>query len=109
MTVVLSILGQEIALACAPADERRLRDLAAALDKRLAGLGGDPDGARRLALTALSLLDEVQAARAALVRAHGEIERLTDMVVDARLEASVPPINDDLGRVEALRVAHDAA
>lgn len=109
MQIALNILGQEIALTCAPEEERRLRDLGAALEARLAGFGGDVDGVRQLVLTALSLLDEVQAAGAALARAHGEIERLSDMVVEARLTAASVPTDDGLGRVNSLRVAHGAA
>jgi cell division protein ZapA (FtsZ GTPase activity inhibitor) len=100
MEITLAILGQDITISCTPEEERRLRDLAAALEARLAGEG---DSLRRLALTALSLLDEAQAARAALARAHGEIERLTDMVVEARLSTSAEPTDSDRGRVNSLR------
>ncbi len=106
MDITLTILGQDIALSCAPEEERRLRDLAAALEARLLGEG---DSMRRLTLTALSLLDEAQAARAALARAHGEIERLTDMVVEARLATSAEPADADRGRVNSLRPAPGAA
>lgn len=105
--ITLTVLGQAIDLRCAPEEERRLRDLGAALEARLAAFGGDSAGVRRLALTALSLLDEVQAAHAALVRAQGEVERLTDMMVDERLGGE--PIDADRGRVSSLRTAQGSA
>ena len=107
--ITLTVLGQAIDLRCAPDEERRLRDLGAALEARLAAYGGDSEGVRRLALTAISLMDEAQAARAALVRARGEVERLTDMVVEARLTAGSEPIDPDRGRVGSLRVAQGSA
>ncbi|MGE0742421.1 MAG: cell division protein ZapA [Hyphomonadaceae bacterium] len=99
----VQILGEDFAIDCAPADERRLEDLAKALDARLAGFAGDADGKRRLVLAALALIDEAQATKAALSRAYAEIERLTDMVVEARLEAANAAPDDDRGRVGALR------
>ena len=108
--ITLRILDQDIRFACAPEEERRLRDLAAALETRLAGFSGDGDGMRRLILTALSLMDEAQASSAALVRARGEIERLTDMLIEARLEGCAEPDSADRGRVGSLRrVAEGAA
>lgn len=89
--LMLQILGQNIPVECAPGEQRRLQDLAAALDARLTGFSGDQDGVRRLALTALALMDEAQATSAALARARGEIQRLTDMIVEARLEDEGPP------------------
>ena len=109
MQAVLKLLGQEFTLECAPHDQRRLEDLAAALSARLAGFGGDAEGLRRLALTALSLLDETQVAGAALARARGEIERLSDMLVDARLETEAVPLDAERGRVGALRNLQGAA
>lgn len=85
MQTVLKVLGQEIVVDCDPSQQRRLQDLASALDARLAATSGDP--VRRLALTAIALLDEAQATGAALARARCVIERLSDMVVEARLEA----------------------
>jgi len=84
--------------------------LASALNERLGGFSGGTDAMRRLVLTSLTLLDETQAAGAALVRARAEIERLTDMVVEARLEAAgeVPDFSPR-GRVAALRVAQGTA
>jgi len=107
----ITILGHEIELACQPQEERRLEDLARALNARLAGFSGEPDAVRRLALTALALIDETQAASAALARARAEIERLTDMVVEAQLEAEqATPDTPDRGRVGSLRrVAEGAA
>jgi cell division protein ZapA (FtsZ GTPase activity inhibitor) len=101
MNIVLSIGGQEISLDCAPAEERRLRDLAAALEVRIAGLSA-PRDIRGFALTALCLLDETQAVRAALVRAQDEIERLTDMIAEARLAPAAISIDDNLGRCRTL-------
>jgi hypothetical protein len=85
MQAVLKVLDREIVLDCAEEDRRRLEDLAAALDARLQQTSGDP--VFRLAVVALKLLDEAQATGAALARARCEIERLSDMVVEARLEA----------------------
>lgn len=87
MNVTLRILGQEIVVDCAPGDCRRLEDLGKALEERLAGYSGDAAGMRQLVLTALSLMAEAQASAAAVVRAHGEIERLNDMIAEARIEA----------------------
>jgi hypothetical protein len=101
MQTVLRILNEQISLECAPGDQRRLEDLAAALEARLAGFSGNEDGYRRLVLTAIALLGESQAAGAALMRAHHEIERLNDMVAEARLDQSPPP--DDRRLVNALR------
>ncbi len=110
MTANLRILGREIELDCAPCDERRLTDLAVALEARLTGISGADDDIRRLALVALQLIDETQATSAALARARLEIERLTDLVVEAKLEAERPePIEDERGRVGALRVAQGTA
>ncbi|MEZ6023824.1 MAG: cell division protein ZapA [Hyphomonadaceae bacterium] len=102
MTTVIRVLDEEIQLDCAPGEQRRIEDLATALETRLSAFTGDPDGKRRLVLTALALLDETQAAGAALARARGEIERLTDMVVEAKLEAAEADLSER-GRVSALR------
>ena len=64
MQAILRILNEEFSLDCAPAEQRRLEDLASALDARLAGFSCDAEGYRRLVLTALSLLDEAQATSA---------------------------------------------
>ena len=98
MPTVIRILNEEIRLDCAPGEQRRIEDLATALETRLAAFTGDPDGKRQLVLTALALLDETQAAGAALARARGEIERLTDMVVEAKLQTAAPDL-DQRGRV----------
>ena len=94
MKLTLRILNQDFEVECAPHEQRRLEDLAKALGARLAGFSGDAKGMRQLVLTSVALLDEVQATTAALVRAHGEIERLNDMVAEAQLEAAdgVPPL-----------------
>ncbi len=109
MQAILRVLNEEIRLECAPHDQRRLEDLAAALNARLSGSSGAADGKRRLALTALSLLDEAQAAGAALARARSEIERLNDIIGEARLEAPAGPPIDQRGRVGALRENQGAA
>ncbi len=109
MQAVLNVANQQFAIECADCDQRRLEDLAAALNTRLARFSGDDDAMRRLVLTALALLDQTQATSAALALAREEIERLTDMVVDARMEAQSTPVNDERGRVDALRVAQGAA
>jgi len=105
--VLLQVLGQDIRLDCAAHEQRRLEDLAAALDARLAGFSGDEAGLRRLIVTALALMDEAQAKGAALARARGEIDRLTDMLVDAR--RAEEPLTDERGRVATLRAIQGAA
>ncbi len=109
MQATLNILGHEITLECSEAESRRLEDLARALNERLA-TGTEQDAAQRLAFTALALMDETQAVHAALARARCEIERLTDMVVEAQLDAGGAPDSADRGRVGSLRrVAEGAA
>lgn len=109
MQAILTILNRDFSVECADCDQRRLEDLARALDARLAGFSGDEDAMRRLVLTALALMDEAQATSAALVRARCEIERLTDMLVEAKLEAQAAPVNENRGRVGALRAGPGAA
>jgi cell division protein ZapA (FtsZ GTPase activity inhibitor) len=106
----VTILGEDYAIDCAPCDERRLEDLARALEARLTGFSGDASAKRRLVLAALGLIDEVQATSAALVRARCEIERLTDMLVEAQLEAGAPESEPpDRGGITSLRVAQGRA
>ncbi|MGQ0533060.1 MAG: cell division protein ZapA [Caulobacteraceae bacterium] len=113
MQATVKVLGEDYIIECAECDERRLEDLARALEARLQGFSGDTSAKRRLVLTALGLMDEVQATSAALERARREIERLTDMLVDAKLEAQASPPEKpdapDRGRVGALRVAQGRA
>lgn len=111
MQATVNILGRDYAIECADCDERRLEDLAKALDARLQAFSGDTSAMRRLVLTSLGLIDEAQATSAALARARCEIERLTDMLVEAQLEAQTPepPDTPDRGRVSALRVAQGRA
>lgn len=103
MQTVLTVMGREFAIECAERDRRRLEDLAHALNTRLAGFPDDADAVTRAVLTALSLMDEVQVIGAALVRSRCEIERLSDMIVEAKLEPPEALVNDERGRVEALR------
>jgi hypothetical protein len=108
MQIVLKIQGREIAIECAEHERRRLEDLAAALEARLAA--GSGETSRRLVLTALALIDEAQTTSAALERARCEIERLTDMLVEANLPSpKPPPVAEDRGRVAALRAEQGAA
>ena len=111
MQSTVRILDEDYAIECADCDQRRLEDLAKALEARLQGFSGDASAMRRLVLTALGLIDEAQATSAALVRARYEIERLTDMLVEAQLanETPEPPDTPDRGRVGALRVAQGRA
>lgn len=112
MQATVQVLGETYAIECAACDQRRLEDLARALEARLQGFSGDASAMRRLVLTALTLIDEAQATSAALARARIEIERLTDMVVEAQLEAQqAAPVLDseDRGRVRSLRVAQGTA
>ena len=110
MQAVLTILGRHYAIDCAEQEERRLQDLARLLDVRLQGFGGDADTRRSLVLLALALLDEAQTTNAALARARCEIERLTDMLIDAQLEEQTAVDTSLRGSVGALRrVAAGAA
>lgn len=84
MMAAITILGETHEVACQPCAERRLADLAAALERRLVCVAGDEAPTRRLTLAALALLDEAQAANAALARARVEIERLNDLLLEAR-------------------------
>jgi cell division protein ZapA (FtsZ GTPase activity inhibitor) len=81
--VVVHIADEDVAIDCAPHEQRRVSDLAALLESRLAVFAGEPATMRRLVLTALTLMDEAQTAGAALARARGEIDRLNDLVCDA--------------------------
>jgi hypothetical protein len=81
-TTMLRVLGHDISVECAPGNERRLADLAAALQARLPDFTADAEGVERLILAALALMDEAQSAGAALVRAHREIDRLTDLLAE---------------------------
>ncbi|GAM96526.1 hypothetical protein U91I_00145 [alpha proteobacterium U9-1i] len=106
----LTILGQPIRIAGTPEQAQRLADLARNLEARLPAFSGDPEGLRRLILTALALMDETQVARASLALAHEEIERLTDMIVETQPDPQperirVPPD----GRLTALSRAVGAA
>jgi cell division protein ZapA (FtsZ GTPase activity inhibitor) len=108
----ITILNRQFTIACTQAEERRIEDLARALNARLEGCS-EPDALSRVVFTALSLMDEIQTTHAALARSHCEIERLTDMVVEAKLEAEAAqtaPDTPDRGRVSSLRrVAEGAA
>ena len=75
------------------------------LEQRLAHQTGDASAGAKLAFAALALLDEAQAKGAALALARCEIERLTDMLVEAKLDADPTPLNEERGRVDALRVS----
>jgi cell division protein ZapA len=110
MQATLTILNRAFTIECSEAEQRRLEDLARALDARLQGCT-EPEALRRVVFTALSLMDETQATHAALARARHEIERLTDMLVEARMEAETgQAVDSDRGRVGALRrVAEGAA
>lgn len=84
--VEVHIGDREIAIDCAPHEQRRVADLAALLESRLAAYAGEPDMLRRLVLTALALMDEAQASGAALARARAEIDRLNDLGCDGETE-----------------------
>ena len=111
MQSTIKILGDDYTIECADCDTRRLEDLAKALEARLQGFSGDTNAMRRLVLVSLGLIDEAQATSAALARARMEIERLTDMLVEAQLQCEPPEPTDtpDRGRVIALRVAQGRA
>ncbi len=103
MAATVRILGEDFHLQCAAGDQRRIEDLAKALEARVAAEGELSD-LRRLILTALALMDEAQTKGAALVRARGEIERLNDMVTEANIEAGEGvALPQDQSRVRAQR------
>ena len=81
--VTLRVADAEVAVDCAPHEQRRVGDLAALLESRLSVYAGEPDALRRLVMTALTLMDEAQVAGAALARARAEIDRLTDLIAEA--------------------------
>jgi cell division protein ZapA (FtsZ GTPase activity inhibitor) len=84
----VSVLGHAFSVPCTPAEARRLRDLAAGLEARFAGLAAhEPDPQRRLVLVALGLMDDVQSAGAAAVRARREVDRLGDLLEQLREKA----------------------
>ena len=100
---VLHVAGQDVRLHCEAREQRRLEDLAAVLEQRLDGIAGDSAAMRQLVLVALSLLDEAQTSGAALARARAEIERLTDLLLEARLKVDKAPGSlEERGRVVAL-------
>lgn len=100
----VTVLGHSVAIKCSERDCRRLEDLAASLNERLGRTIEGQNDTSKLVLLALSLLDEVQAKGAALALARHEIERLTDMVVEAKLEAvGVLPVKEGRGLVGALQ------
>ncbi len=82
---LVTILGREVEVGCAEADIARIEDLAKSLESRLEALPpvGDADALRRLSLVALALVAENQAARAALARAHIEVDRLHEIMIKA--------------------------
>ena len=88
------ILGRDVDMPCASGREQRLSDLAAQLNARL-GDSGEADDVTRLAQAALALMDEAQLAHAALERARLEVERLTDLVVEARTASDSQAVVDD--------------
>src|SRR5437868_7668818 len=105
MAAIVRVLGEEFRVECSAGDQRRLEDLAKALEARIAGLDGETTDVRKLILTALSLMDESQSTGAALVRARGEIERLNDMVAEANMDAAEGvSLPQDQGRVKALPI-----
>lgn len=92
--IVLRVLGQNIPVTCRPDEEARLKDLAAALEARVAEADvATPEGVKRLIVAALGLMDEAQASGAALVRARHEIERLNDLLAEAE---AAPPLAHQL-------------
>lgn len=106
MTATVRVLGEDFRVECSAGDQRRLEDLAKALEARIAEMDGETTDVRRLILTALALMDEAQSTGAALVRARGEIERLNDMIAEANMDAAEGvSLPQDLGQVKALRVS----
>ena len=100
---VLRVGGEAHALDCDAQDMRRLEDLAAELETRLAAFPQDVPAVRRLALTALSLLNECQQAGAAAARAHVEIDRLQDVLAAACQELDPAADSTDRGVLSLLR------
>jgi len=107
MTVTVHILGEDFRLHCSAGEQRRIEDLAKALEARVTAEGETSD-LRKLILTALALMDEAQTTGAALVRARGEIERLNDMVAEANIDAAEGvslPQDQSRGRAQRAGVA----
>ena len=103
MTVTVSILGEDFRLQCGAGEQRRIEDLAKALEARVAA-EGETSALRKLILTALALMDEAQTTGAALARARGEIERLNDMIAEASIDAAeTASLPQDQNRVRAQR------
>lgn len=103
MAVTIRILGEDFHIQCNAGEQRRIEDLARALEARVAGEAESGD-VRKLILAALALIDEAQTTGAALVRARGEIERLNDMIAEANIEAAEgTSIPQDRSRVRAQR------
>ncbi|MDX2276110.1 MAG: cell division protein ZapA [Hyphomonadaceae bacterium] len=90
--ITLRVGDQKVAINCAPHEQRRLGDLAALLESRLAVFAGEPEATRKLVLTALALMDEAQSAGAALARARAEIDRLNDLGCGDAEDAPVRPL-----------------
>ena len=106
MTAIVTVLDEEFRVECSAGDQRRLEDLAKALEVRTSGLTGESSDIRKLILTALALMDEAQSTGAALVRARGEIEQLNDMIAEANLDAAEGvSIPQDHGQIKALRAS----
>lgn len=102
--VVVHVAGQEVTVACAPHEQRRVADLVALLESRLAVYAGEPEAMRRLVLAALALLDETQAVGAALARAREELDRLNELSGESQIE-----IDEPSGRVASLRRVPEGA
>lgn len=83
---VITLLGHQLRVPCAEGDVARVEDLARVLEARLEGVvaDGDSDAVRRIALAALALTAENQKVRAALERAHLQVDRLNEMLAAAR-------------------------
>ncbi|MEM9740276.1 MAG: cell division protein ZapA [Pseudomonadota bacterium] len=91
----INVYGRAYTVACAPGQEQRLSQLGVELDGRLrkiASAVGDVGEDRLLLVAALSLLDELHAARGSTGASVGEVESRATAIIETavdRIEAIV--------------------
>ncbi|MEL6569060.1 MAG: cell division protein ZapA [Pseudomonadota bacterium] len=91
----IQVYGRAYTVACAPGQEQRLSDLGRELDGRLrkiASAVGDVGEDRLLLVAALSLLDELHAARGHAGASAGDVEAKATAIIETavdRIEAIV--------------------
>jgi cell division protein ZapA len=96
----IQVYGRAYTIACAPGQEQRLAQLGRELDGRLRKISsavGDVGEDRLLLVAALSLLDELHAARGQAGASAGEIEARATAII----ETAVDRIEEIVERAEA--------